>query len=110
MGQIHLCRLATLLATICKTRSDSRWCVIRAYPLLGRSCGYSAVLDVSGYPDDVPVPAFGPRLRCERCGTLAPMLDQIGVKKLPRRCSGQPTRHIPISVNLIAAFWLARFG
>jgi hypothetical protein len=39
------------------------WC-------LGRGCGYSAVLDVAGYPDDVPVPSFGPRLRCERCGHL----------------------------------------
>jgi hypothetical protein len=28
------------------------------------------VLDVAGYPDDVPVPAFGPRLRCEICGHL----------------------------------------
>ena len=25
---------------------------------------------VRGYPDDVPVPSFGPRLRCERCGQL----------------------------------------
>ena len=33
---------------------------------LGRGYGYSPVLDVAGYHDDVPVPSFGPRLRCER--------------------------------------------
>src|SRR5674476_752598 len=37
---------------------------------LGRGCDHFRVLDVSGYPDDVPVPSFGPRLRCERCGHL----------------------------------------
>jgi hypothetical protein len=37
------------------------WC-------LGRGCNHHSVLDVSGYPDDVPVPSFGPRLRCERSG------------------------------------------
>ena len=44
-------------------RTLAAWC-------LGRNCGHSAVLDVAGYPDDVPVPAFGPRLRCEICGHL----------------------------------------
>jgi len=29
---------------------------------LGHGCGYSAILDVSAYPHDVPVPSFGPRL------------------------------------------------
>jgi hypothetical protein len=29
------------------------------------------VLDVSGYPDDVPVPAFGPRMVCTVCGAGA---------------------------------------
>jgi hypothetical protein len=37
------------------------WC-------LGRNCGHSSILDVAGYPGDVPVPAFGPRLRREVCG------------------------------------------
>ena len=39
------------------------WC-------LGRTCNHRSVLDVSSFPDDVPVPSFGPRLRCERCGHL----------------------------------------
>jgi hypothetical protein len=37
------------------------WC-------LGRGCYHHRVLDVSGFADDVPVPSFGPRMRCERCG------------------------------------------
>jgi hypothetical protein len=39
------------------------WC-------LSRGCNHFRILDVSAYPDDVPVPSFGPRLRCERCGHL----------------------------------------
>jgi hypothetical protein len=36
----------------------------------GRGCGHHRVIDVERYGDDVPVPRFGPRLRCERCGHL----------------------------------------
>jgi hypothetical protein len=39
------------------------WC-------LGFGCNHFGILDVSAYPDDLPVPAFSPRLRCERCGHL----------------------------------------
>jgi hypothetical protein len=35
---------------------------------LGRGCNHYSTLDVSGYSDEVPVPSFGPRMRCERCG------------------------------------------
>jgi hypothetical protein len=35
---------------------------------LGRRCHRDTVLDVSEFPDDVPVPSFGPRMRCEVCG------------------------------------------
>jgi hypothetical protein len=28
------------------------------------------VFDVSGYPDDVPVPWFGPRMVCTVCGAI----------------------------------------
>ena len=37
-----------------------------------RGCGHHRVIDVERYGDHVPVPSFGPRLRCEHCGHLAP--------------------------------------
>jgi hypothetical protein len=39
------------------------WCDVRG-------CNHEAVLDVSGYPDDVPVPSFGPRMVCTVCGAI----------------------------------------
>ena len=36
----------------------------------GRGCGHHRVVDVERYGDDVPVPWFGPRMRCERYGHL----------------------------------------
>ena len=44
-------------------RTLAAWC-------LGRGCNHFRVFDVSGYADDVPVPSFGPRLRCMLCGHL----------------------------------------
>ena len=44
-------------------RTLAAWC-------LGRGCNHFRVLDVRAYTDDVPVPSFGPRLRCGRCGHL----------------------------------------
>jgi len=31
-------------------------------------CHHEAVIDVEGWPDDIPVPSIGPRLRCQKCG------------------------------------------
>jgi hypothetical protein len=42
-------------------RTRAVWC-------LGLGCDHHFILDVNGYPDDLPVPSFGPRLRCEVCG------------------------------------------
>jgi hypothetical protein len=33
-------------------------------------CHHEAVLDVSSYPDELPVPAFGPRMVCTVCGAI----------------------------------------
>lgn len=36
----------------------------------GRDCNHETELSVDGFSDDLPVPPFGPRLRCKRCGHL----------------------------------------
>lgn len=36
----------------------------------GRWCNHEAVLDVASFPDDVPVPSFGPRMVCTVCGAI----------------------------------------
>ena len=37
---------------------------------LNPHCLHRAQLDVDGYPDDVPVPWFGPRMACTKCGII----------------------------------------
>ena len=39
------------------------WC-------LGRDCNHHRVIEVNNYPDDVPVPSFGPRMVCTNCGAI----------------------------------------
>jgi C4-type Zn-finger protein len=34
----------------------------------GRGCNNYRVINVDSYADDVPVPSFGPKMHCERCG------------------------------------------
>jgi hypothetical protein len=61
--QVEINRAALLCMRANGERLHAAWC-------LGRGCNHFRVLDVSGYPDDLPVPSFSPRLRCERCGHL----------------------------------------
>jgi hypothetical protein len=35
-----------------------------------RGCNHQGVLEVSGLPDAMPVPAFGPRMVCTACGAI----------------------------------------
>jgi hypothetical protein len=42
----------------------------RSLDVTCKACGYHTVVNVDAYPDDAPVPSFGPRMRCSRCGHL----------------------------------------
>jgi hypothetical protein len=33
-------------------------------------CHHTAVIDVDGYGDEIPVPTFGPRMLCTYCGAI----------------------------------------
>jgi hypothetical protein len=33
-------------------------------------CHHQTVLNVDSFGDDVTVPSFGPRMRCQRCGVV----------------------------------------
>ena len=41
-----------------------------AVTCLSHFCHHEAVLDVTIYGDDVPVPSFGPRMVCTVCGGI----------------------------------------
>jgi hypothetical protein len=43
---------------------------VRGLYVTCRSCGYETAVNVDAFPDHVPVPAFGLRMRCTRCGNL----------------------------------------
>ena len=33
-------------------------------------CGHRTQVNMDAHPDDIPVPSFGPRMRCTKCGKL----------------------------------------
>ena len=45
-------------------------------------CHHDALLDVGGYPDSVPVPAFGPRMVCTSCGLIGADEDKGRFEKV----------------------------
>ena len=55
-----------------------------------RACDYQTTINVDKWPDEEPVPAFGLRMRCSKCGHLGasvrPDWTQLrGVRGTPRR-------------------------
>jgi hypothetical protein len=43
---------------------------VRSLWVVCELCHHEAVLNVDGYGDAVPVPAFGPRMVCTSCGII----------------------------------------
>ena len=43
---------------------------VRGLFVICSACGYHAEVNVDAWPDDVPVPSFGPRMPCTKCGKL----------------------------------------
>ncbi len=43
---------------------------VRSLVIYCHCCHHSAELNADAYPDDLPVPWFGPRLVCTRCGMV----------------------------------------
>jgi hypothetical protein len=41
-------------------------------------CHHEAVLSADSWPDDVPVPTFGPRMVCTRCGIVGAAQGRTG--------------------------------
>jgi hypothetical protein len=35
-----------------------------------RKCRHTGLVDVDDYPDDAPVPSFGPLMACTQCGAI----------------------------------------
>jgi hypothetical protein len=65
-------------------RTVAVWC-------LGRDCNHHRVIEVNNYPDDVPVPSFGPRMVCTNCGAIGadarPNWQELGQRPRPySRC------------------------
>jgi hypothetical protein len=43
---------------------------VRGLSVTCRHCDHKTEVNVDAWPDDVPVPSFGPRMRCSQCGHL----------------------------------------
>lgn len=59
-----------LLSVIPMTLGNMRANGVTRLAIYCERCHRQALLDVTGYADDVPVPAFGPRMVCTNCGTI----------------------------------------
>jgi hypothetical protein len=55
----------------------------------GRGCNHEGILDVSGFPDDVPVPSFGPRMVCTVCGAIGADARPNWNERAPRSLFGK---------------------
>jgi hypothetical protein len=54
-------------------------------------CNHHSALDVSNYSDDVPVPAFGPRMVCTVCGAIGADARPNWQERAPLSLFGPPS-------------------
>jgi hypothetical protein len=52
------------------TLGNMRSLGVRSLAVTCELCHRAAVVDIEALPDDVPVPVFGPRMVCTRCGII----------------------------------------
>jgi hypothetical protein len=43
---------------------------VRSLAIYCHNCHHEAIISAAPWPDDVPVPVFGPRMVCTRCGIV----------------------------------------
>jgi hypothetical protein len=100
--------LAVLPMTLGYIRANGvRWVDVWC---LGRGCNHHGVVDVCRFGDQVLVPSFGPRMRCERSdilgltlgptGTSDPQLVQATGHRTAAALDNETRRHGPIRPTL----------
>ena len=60
---------------------------IRSLAVTCFGCNHSTTINVDGYPDSMPVPDFGTRVMCTRCGTDDADVRPNWREKPERNCS-----------------------
>jgi hypothetical protein len=68
IGTVEATDEADAIATM--TLGNMRQNSVRGLFVICSACGYHAEVNVDAWPDDVPVPSFGPRMPCTKPGHL----------------------------------------
>jgi hypothetical protein len=66
---------------------------VRGLCVTCKHCGYETAVNVDAYPDHVPVPSFGLRMRCTRCGNMGLQRYRIGMSDPTPEREDDDTQH-----------------
>jgi hypothetical protein len=69
---------------------------VRSLAVSCHLCHHRAILSADTWPDHVPVPAFGPRMMCTRCGIIGADA-RPNWREQPARLSGAGNRAMAVS-------------
>ena len=79
-------------------------------------CHHRAILSADSWPDNIPVPSFGPCMVCTRCGIVGADA-RPNWREQPARRSGAGTRHrekamvgLFVKVVMVPTFVFVAFG